>query len=323
MKNRIDLTSQGPACYERPIMMISSGSLVPDIDPASFGLPPGTALRYERPADALRPLVPSYAVLESDPTIWKGPDSWVLPGWAQLWIVLTNGRVTVRTRKRLAKPLGSAMLYGGTSCAMPVNSQGGVTVVIDLSPAGWARWLNQPADSLRDQIVPLERFWPAERTRELIDRLQGPGRGEGVKSILDEFLLSAMPTPHRDEAILADITSMIADPEMPSAVEAAAMLGLSSSTLLRLTKQHLGYSIKLLARRTRFLRVIASMMMVDAAPDHGVTPPGYHDVPHFLRDANEFLGLTPRRFLALPMPYLRAVLRARTMVIGAPLPLLD
>ena len=304
-------------------MMIPSGSLVPDIDPASFDLPVGTALRYERPVDTLRSLVPSYAVLDSDPAIWKGPDSWVLPGWAQLWIVLTNGTVTVRTRKRMANPLGSAMLYGGTSCAMPVTSQGGVTIVIDLSPAGWARWINQPADSLRDQIVPLDRFWVAERTRELIDRLQGSNRGEGVKPVLDEFLLSALPAPHRDEAMLAEIAAIIGGREMSNATEAAAMLGVSSSTLLRLTNQHFGYPIKLLARRTRFLRVLATMMMAEVAPDHGITPPGYHDVPHFLRDAKEFLGLTPRRFLALPMPYLRAVLRARTMVIGAPLPLLD
>ena len=136
-------------------MLIPSGSLVPGIDPAAFGLPAGTALRYERPAESLRLLVPSYAVLDSDPAIWMGPDSWVLPGWPQLWVVLTSGTVTVRTRKRQPVSLGSAMLYGGTSCAMPVTSQGGVTVVIDLSPAGWARWFDQPADAMRDQIMPI------------------------------------------------------------------------------------------------------------------------------------------------------------------------
>lgn len=70
--------------------------------------------------------------------MWKGPDSWVLPGWAQLWVVLTEGAVTVKTRRRSPTMLGAAVLYGGTSCAMPVTSQGGVTIVIDLTPAGFA-----------------------------------------------------------------------------------------------------------------------------------------------------------------------------------------
>ena len=67
-------------------MMIPSGSLTPGIDPDAFALPAGTALRYERPAAELEALIPSYAVLDSDPRIWKGPDRWVLPGCAQIWV---------------------------------------------------------------------------------------------------------------------------------------------------------------------------------------------------------------------------------------------
>jgi len=145
--------------------MIASGSLTPGIDPADFALPPGTALRVERPDSRLADLVAGYAVLDSDPALWSGPGSWILPGWAQLWVVLTDGKVTVQTRKRPPQALGAAVLYGPTSCAMPVTSHGGVSVVIDLTPAGWARWFDRPADTLRDQIVPLDQLWPAERGR--------------------------------------------------------------------------------------------------------------------------------------------------------------
>ena len=303
--------------------MIPSGSLVPGIDPSSFALPAGTALRYERPAAALRALLPSYAVLDSDPAVWKGPDSWVLPGWAQLWIVLTSGTITVATRRRQPAPLAAAVVYGGSSRAMPVTSQGGVTVVVDVSPMGWARWFDRPADAMRDRIVPLDQFWPAERARALIDGLDASDRGVGVKPVLDAFFLAHLPPPHRDEPALARIEALMADDAMPAIGETAARLGLSHSSLLRLTNRHFGYGLKLMARRRRFLRVLTAMLIADPPPDHAAVPPGYHDVPHFLRDAEEFLGLTPRRFLALPMPYLRAVLRARTRVIGAPLPLLD
>lgn len=303
--------------------MIPSGSLIPGIDPARFGLPPGTAIRYERPAAGLDALVASYAVLDSDPTVFKGPYSWVLPGWARLWIVLTDGRITVRTRNRQPKALGTAMLFGSTSCAMPATTNGGVSIVVDLTPAGWARWVDQPADVLRDQVMPLDRFWAAGRANDLVARLHASDRSERVKPVLDDLLLSALPPPHRDEAILADITALLAGERSPTAADAAAALGVSSSVLLRLTNQHFGYPIKVLVRRTRFLRILTDMMIADKQPDFGATPPGYNNVPHFLRDAKEFLGMTPRRFLAMPMPYLRAALKARTLVIGAPLPLLD
>ena len=310
-------------CSIRQEVMIPSGSLVPGIDPASFCLPAGTALRYERPVAALNGLVASYAVLDSDPAVFKGPHSWLLPGWARLWIVLTAGRITVRARRRQPDALGTAMLFGSTSCALPATTRGGISVVIDLTPAGWARWVDQPADGLRDQIAPLDRFWPAERTRELVARLYASDRSTGVKAVLDDLLSTTLPPPHRDEAALTAIVAALGQDDVPTAAEAAATIGVSSGALLRLTNRHFGYSIKLLARRTRFLRVLTEMMMADEPADHGATPTGYYSVPHFLRDAKEFLGLTPRRFLALPMPYLRAALRARSMVIGAPVPLLD
>ena len=45
--------------------MIESGSLTPGIDPAMFGLAPGSALRYEIPDPRLAAFVSDYHVLDS------------------------------------------------------------------------------------------------------------------------------------------------------------------------------------------------------------------------------------------------------------------
>ena len=303
--------------------MIESGSLSPGVTAGNFGLPAGTALRYERPAEALRPLLPSYAVLDSDTTIWQGPGSWALPGWAQIWIVLTDGPITVRIRNRDYAPLGSAVIYGGTSRAMPVTSRGGVTVVVDVSPMGWARLIDAPAEQCRDRIQPLDQFLPADWTDELVARMHGSDRAGEVKGLLDDFFLTRLPPPHRDEAAIARINARLLSQASMESRAAAADLGLHPRTLLRLCARHFAYGPKMLMRRTRFLRILTDMMMKNEMPDSHVPPPGYHDVPHFLRDGKQFLGITPRQFLAMPMPYLRAVLRARTLVLGAPVPLLD
>jgi AraC-like DNA-binding protein len=302
--------------------MIESGSLTPGIDPADWRVPAGTALRYEMPDAALRRLLPSYAVLEADPAIWTGPDDWLLPGWSQLWILLTNGPVTVSMRQRNV-PLGSAMVFGGTSQAMPVTSHGGISVVVDISPMGWARLFDTSAEALRDRITPLEQLGHASWAEDLSALLHGSDRAGEVKGLLDNFFLRHLPPPHRDEDSIAAITAALCDEEISDSRALAAALGLAPRSVLRLTMQHFGHGPKVLMRRTRFLRVLADMLMADDQPDFAATPPGYHDVPHFLRDARLFLGLTPRRFMAIRMPYLRAALRARTMVLGAPLPLLD
>ena len=303
--------------------MIASGSHVPDIDAQAFGLPAGTALRYERPAEPLRRLLPSYAVLDSDRRIFTGPDSWALPGWTQLWILLTDGPITVRLRNRHYGALGKAVAYGSTSRAMPVTSAGGVTVVIDVSPLGWLRWFAGPADLYRDRITPLETLWSEDWIEALMAGLHASDRGPGVKAVLDQFFLARLPPPRFDEVQVARAMALLADSDFAESREIAAALGLSTQALLRLTRRSFGHPPKLLMRRARFLRVLAAMLMAETTPASSDVPPGYHDVPHFLRDGEQFLGLTPRRFLAMPMPYLRAVLRARTMAIGAPLPLLD
>ncbi|MFD1789829.1 helix-turn-helix domain-containing protein [Sphingomonas floccifaciens] len=302
--------------------MIESGSLTPGIDPAAWKLPAGTALRYEMPDARLHPLLPSYAVLDSDPTIWTGPEEWVLPGWAQLWIVLTPAPIAVSLR-RGDVPLGAAMVFGSTSQAMPVSARGGVTVVVDISPAGWARLFDTSAEAVRERITPLEQLGRASWARDLTALLDASDCARDVKAVLDDFFLSRLPPAHRDEAMIARIAGAIADETIVDSRALAAALDMDPRTVLRRTLQHFGHAPKVVMRRSRFLRVLCAMLMADTPPDFSVTPPGYHDVPHFLRDAKQFLGLTPRRFMALGTPYLRAVLRGRTDVIGAPLPMLD
>lgn len=50
-------------------------------------------------------------------------------------------------------------------------------------------------------------------------------------------------------------------------------------------------------------------------------PAGYHDFSHFIRDANRFIGVTPRRFLAIKMHYSRAVQRSRMLLTSLATPL--
>jgi AraC-like DNA-binding protein len=302
--------------------MIESGSHTPGVRAADFRLPPGTALRYERPDPALAPFCPSYIVLASEPSPERTSE-WMLPSWGMIWIALVGGRVAVSIGNREYASLPQAALYGVTSRAMPVSAEGGVTIGIELSPLGWARFIGKPAEAFRDRITPLGEVWPEAQVAELTSRLQASDQALDVKGILDGFLLRHLPAPTRDEPLIAAMQALIADDGTHDLVTASAALGVGGQTLRRLSKRHFGFPPKLLLIRTRFLKAFVPMLTERRFVDPTGQASGYHDLPHFIRDSRRFLGMPPRRFLALETPYLDAALRARHLVLGHPTPAID
>jgi len=303
--------------------MIESGSLTPGISADAFGLPPGTALRFERPAAPLRDYLTGYAVLDSVVTKTGHGMEWMLPGWAQIWIVMTPEPITVRIGNRAYEPIPTALLYGVTSRAMPISARGGVTICIEISPLGWARLFSRSAEAVRDQLVPLESVLPGALVGELASRLARSDRALEVKGVLDDLFSRHLAAPNPDEPAIRKIWKAIADENVADLTNAASMHGINPRTASRLSKQYFGFPPKLLIMRSRFLRALLPLIEAGPAADHKAVPKGYHDRSHFLRDGRRFLGMTPRQFAAHPSPYVAATRRARSLVIGSPLPSLD
>lgn len=305
--------------------MIESGSHTAGISSTAFGLPTGTAIRYERPDPALEPLFPSYAVLDSDLSMLDPgrPPEWMLPGWAQIWVMLTAGPISVQIGNRSYDPLKSAVLYGVTSRAMPTKASGGTTVVVDVSPLGWARLFGPAAEGLRDQITPLSDVLPAGWVADLVEALQASDHALDVKGILDDFLLSHLPQPNRDEPIIAKVMTLLVDDNTMDLTLAAEAAGINARSLRRLSKRYFGFPPKLLMMRSRMIRAVVAKLLDRDQDAENTLPRFYHDMSHFNRDGRRFLGMTPRRFQAMAVPYLRAALRARELVIGVTTPALD
>ena len=141
--------------------------------------------------------------------------------------------------------------------------------------------------------------------------------GTEVKLLLDDFFSEQLPPSTRYEELVARIERVVADDDGRGDVSSwHEQVGLGSSrTLARACERFFGFGSKVLQRRHRFLRSFVPMLISDGPVDFRIVPPGYHDVPHFLRDAREFLGMTAKQFVGKPMPYLRSVLRARAAVI--------
>lgn len=303
-------------------LRITSGSLFPGVQADRFRLPPGTAIRYERPAEPLVGFFTAYIALDLDRAVYRNVADWMLPAWGRLCFHVDCPPFSVSIRGRTFPLVDPGVLYGVTSQAVPVDSNGGLSVMLDVTPLGWARFLPVAADAMRDQVVSLDRVLPGW-AEEVVDGMRDTDQGLGIKPFLDRFLLDRLLPPSPDEPLVQRIMALLVDPATRDLASAAADLGISYQTLLRITKRYFGFAPKLLLRRARLLRTIAPMLAEERMPGPLEVPPGYHDASHFIRDANHFLGMTPRRFLSMDLPYLRAGLRARAMVAGALTPSLD
>lgn len=297
--------------------MIESGTHTPGVDTRDFGLPPHTALRYELPASELRDCVADYHVLDSEGPGVERAVNFLLPSWPAIRLILTDRSIALQVGRRVYDPLPRYALYGTTSQAMRMTSNGGVTIGIALKPLGWARFFDRRADMYRDRVMPLADMMAPYVVTELAARLHASDQGAAVKGVLDEFLAGRLGPPHPEEAEIRALTALVNDDETFDLADACERTGMSQATLRRVAIRHFGFPPKMLLMRTRFLRSFMRMLM-GGDLNYASVAPGYFDASHFLRDANRFLGMTPKRFMErMENPYAQAVLRARALVTAA------
>ncbi|MXO73683.1 helix-turn-helix domain-containing protein [Altererythrobacter aerius] len=297
--------------------LIESGSHVHGVDPALFGLPPGTSMRFELPAGALAPCVSDYHVFDSDQAACTFSTETILPRVPAIRFIIAPHAMNLTIGDGTAQTIPPAALYGSTSHAAEMAvGRGGVTIGVTMTAVGMARLTAIPADSLRDRVVPLSAVLPAEPVRDLVDELRASDQGPSVKAILDRALPPLLAQPHPMEADIQRIANLLAAPGRHTVQDACDHLGMNQRRLERLAKRFFGFTPKLLLRRTRLLRSIVALKLAGPPFDLSLIDSNYHDHSHFTKDAKRFLGKAPMRFLRKPTPYLDAALRARAIVQG-------
>ncbi|KQT32659.1 hypothetical protein ASG29_13050 [Sphingomonas sp. Leaf412] len=297
--------------------MIESGSRTPGVSAEDFNLPPGTALRIEVPAPALRPFLTHYFVLDSERALHDGVVNWALPTWPTIRLIMTDAPMTLRLGSRTYDPIPSVALYGFTSRARQVTTHGGVTIGVGISPLGWARMLDVPAERLRDQVVPLSDLMPQLRVEALRRALKASDQAADVAPILDAFFHPFLTNPLPAEPAIAALMRLITDEEVHDIRTASQRTGMSPASLRRLAVRYFGFPPKTLLVQERFIRSLRRMLLADEKPDYSVIAQTYFDKSHFLRDADRFLGMTPRRFMMRDNRYMLAVMRAHAIVARA------
>lgn len=210
----------------RLVAVIDSGTHVPGVTAQMFDIPPGRALRLERPVENLREQLWSYYVGDGElgvPTI-----DWLLPSWTKIMVFLEEQPVTMSIGNRVYEAPPAAVLVGVTSQLLRIQSCGGVAICINVSPRGWARLTPLSAETLRDRVTPLEQVISTPLVDELTRALRNSDHGVEVKGVLDKFFLRHLTDEHPDEPIIAKIMALIANEHGGDLRIAAAMLGIEN-----------------------------------------------------------------------------------------------
>lgn len=254
---------------------------------------PRVTVRIGLPSAALAGYVTFYYVVTS-----QGPVAdFLYPEWGNLRFNIHGDMVAMLPG---IYPQGEqlATLFGPTDRAAAVTSTGAARIAgIGFTPLGWNRFIALPADALANRIKPLEsEFGIAGQAW----RAQVSARGDDA--ILDQFdaTLTARLRHTRAPAAVTLKLDEVLRTNPRDVGEFAALMAMSPRTLGRYCARVFGFAPKRLLRRQRFLDTLGQVRTQPDAKFIALLDERYFDQSHFIRDFREFMGMTPREFLARP-----------------------
>lgn len=279
-------------------------------------MPPGTRVRYLAPNRSIAAAITGYNCYGSAGDAERVDP--FMPAMAMVTILIDAADVAVRIGGGTIRPLPQVALYGALSRPMIGTTRGGVMIGIGISPIGWARLSRRSLSDLRNMVVPLGRAFGAGWSERVAHDLAATDSDDGIKHVLDQALAPLLLHPHPAEPLITQFSAIIAADGDIDIGSAAARLGVPTTMLRRLALRYFGLPPKLLLRRARFIRSFVRNSGLDGQGGGAPIDPSYFDHSHYLRDALDFLGTAPRRFLAQRADFMRGSLIARALVLGAP-----
>jgi AraC-like DNA-binding protein len=259
------------------------------------------------PHTAVEPCCESLNHLLSRYEVWSPPSAtdvpdeaqralWVLPGAARLVIAQADGQLSALIGNRRYDALPQVVLFGPTSRATRLVSTGTQMVSVGISALGWAGLVGRSAAALGDRAVAAADLMDPALVAALRDA--AAGMRSGCAERVDPVFAATTCTALADEPLVRGLAAIVEQGAVCAAEAAGEALGVASHVVRRCALRHFGYPPKVLLNRRRFVRAL-EWMIVSGSGYSEAARHGYFDASHFIRDAKRFLGMTPRRFLAL------------------------
>lgn len=277
------------------------------------------SVRFFMPSPALAPYITTYYLVEvSLPDDLAVVEDWLHPEWGNLRITKGgNWQAAIGAGDLVDGP--RVVASGPTSYCAHFTMRRGRFWGIGLLPAGWARFVNAPADAHSDSFCDATAdpaFSALTGLADCVDDHTPDPAAEAAR--FDAYLcdlLERRPQSAAEQRI-QQAHALLVNHAVTSVGEMAEQLAMSPRSLERLSLRAFGFAPKLLLRRQRFLRSLAQFMLDPSLSWIRTLDWHYVDQAHFVRDFKRFMTMSPSAYAALDHPVLRAAAQARAAAAG-------
>ncbi len=199
----------------------------------------------------------------------------------------------------------SGMTICGTQAApFAIDAHQPRMMGIQFKPGGIWPFLKPDGHAFQGRHVDLEDLWGAD-ARRLHQRLvQAPTPDAKMTILLDAFVAKAPRAFAWHPAVALALNCFERAPHRASVAATAKRAEIGQKTFIRLFREQVGMTPKLYLRVARFNRVVDDLhARQDVAWGDVVEQNGFYDQSHFIRDFQEFSGLSPTQWLKRRGPY--------------------
>jgi AraC-like DNA-binding protein len=274
-------------------------------------------VRFHQPSPALRCYFTSFYLTEIEVADGGRVEDFLHPEW--------GGVRMIRGDLPDGEPLGGAPYSGianigmGPTCTTVRFCIGTSRIWgLGLLPAGWAKFIGEPASQLADAVHDVDAHASFAHLRPLSGAVIAGAPDEAAElARIDAFFMSHIGRASPDEERIIAVHAALLDEDVGNVHEMVDASGVKPHTLERLCRRYFGFAPSLLLRRQRFMRSLVHYMLDPSLKWIGAIDAHYHDQAQFVRDFHRFMGMSPREYAAQPHPILDAVMHARAIAAGA------
>jgi len=190
-------------------------------------------------------------------------------------------------------------------------------------PLGWARFFPAEASACANLLCDGAAHPAFQHFAGLEEALCDP------EASLDEQYaalvagMAAAMRPCRDEPRIARVHAALVSGDHVSVHDLADACAMSVRTLERICMRYFGFAPKLLMRRQRFMRSLATFMLQRDRRWTEAMDAHYHDQAQFTREFRAFMTMSPSEYAALDHPILTSFMEARARAWGSAAQTLD
>jgi hypothetical protein len=218
-------------------------------------------VRFYRLSEELQPYFTALYAFDIDCTDGRVVEDYLHPEWTAMRFCTGAVPLACIGPGELA-PQWPFVASGPTSKTLHFGITSGKIWGLGLQPAGWARFASGPASELSDRTVDGSDHAALALFRPIQAIVQQPDLDpDGVAERINALLMQHARRRPRQEDLIFACQQALRDPDIANVAELGGRLGLNARSLERLCSRYFGFPPKLLLRRQRFLRSLASYML--------------------------------------------------------------